>query len=470
MKKRLLTVLLCAVLLIGTVFSVSVNTAAAELFGDVDDNGRVEAVDVTLIQRYLVGTKMLDEAAQKRGTVSGNDEVSIIDATLIQRYLSKLIKSFPAEEAASDTVTIRFTDNKKWGTVNAYLYNYASGEELCAWPGTEMAVSGTDSDGKPIYKMDVNVGKFDRVIFNNGDTKQTTATPVTKANSGYYLNTRTGSKYIAGIYPYEDVGAGKIVTKKLTYPKGYDKTIYIWTPEGYDPADTDKKYSVLYMSDGHNIMDKMHSYAGVEWQCDESILTLMSHGGDGIILVGIDNNDSERTTELTPNIGEMSPENIAAMGDEDIPFEGDVFAGFVVKDLIPYIDSHYNTNDVRGFAGSSCGGQEAFYIGMEYPETFDYIGAFSSAFSYFTDEAWENYLNTKDFSGEVPRLYLYTGANAKDSTESWIRVSAVKMGGWLLDHGYPADKLYNVVDPDGVHHERYWSLYFPELLCWGLDV
>ena len=469
MKKRILSVLLIAALLLSVLSAFAVSAGAESILGDVDENGLVEVIDATLIQRHLAEIIVLDDAAQKRGAVSGGGELSITDATLIQRYLAKIIKSFPAEES-SDIITIHFTDNKKWGTIYAYLYNYTTNEALTEWPGAAMTdTDGFDSDGKPIYKMDVNVGKFDRVIFNNGDTKQTTATPVTKASSGYYLNTRTGSKYIVGIYPYEDVGAGKIVTKKLTYPKGYDKTVYIWTPEGYDPEDTDKKYSVLYMCDGHNIMDKMHSYAGVEWQCDEAISTLMSNGGDGVILVGIDNNDAERTTELTPDIGEMSPENIAAMGDEDIPFEGDVFAGFVVKDLIPYIDSHYNTNDVRGFAGSSCGGQEAFYIGMEYPETFDYIGAFSSAFSYFTDEAWENYLNTKDFSGKVPRLYLYTGTNAKDSTESWIRVSAVKMRGWLLDHGYPADQLIDVIDPDGVHHERYWALYFPDMLCWCLD-
>ena len=468
MTKRILSFVLSAALLLGVLSGFAVSSGAT-VWGDVDNNGEVEIIDATLIQRHLAEMKTLDEAAQQRGCVSGSSELSIVDVTLIQRWLAQAINRFPAQGDPSDDVTIHFTDNKKWGTVNAYFYNYATGEALEEWPGVLLTDPVTDDKGYPEYEMTVNVGKYDRVIFNSG-AKQTTATPVTKASTGYTINTRTGNRYIAGIYPYEDNGAGTLETITLTYPEGYDKTVYIWLPEGYDPDDTDKQYSTLYMSDGHNLFNKLYSFAGTEWQCDESVLSLMQNGGDGVILVGIDNSDDKRITELTPDIGALDPEMVAAV-DEEIPFfRGDVFAGFVVNTVIPYVESHYHVNDVRGFAGSSCGGQMAFYIGLEYPETFDYIGAFSSAVAYFSEEAWDAYLNTKDFSGDVPRMYLYTGKNQKDETESWIWPSAVLMEGWLLDHGYPADKLVNIVDPDGLHHERYWALYFPELLCRGLDL
>lgn len=461
MKKRFLSMILMIALLLSVI--VSADASAAN--GDVDNDGDVESIDVTLIQRHLASVLTLDEAAQQRGCVSGGSALSIVDATLIQRYLAKAIDRFPAQ----DMVTFHFTDNKKWKTIHAYLYNYATGEALAEWPGVELTDPVVNDSGYNEYSLTVNVGKYDRVIFNSG-SKQTTATPITKASTGYNINTRSGTKYIAGVFPYENNGTGTLETITLPYPSGYDKTVYIWLPEGYDPQDTDKQYSTLYMSDGHNLFDKLYSFAGTEWQCDESVLSLMSNGGDGVIIVGIDNSDDKRVTELTPDIEGLNPEMVAAI-DEEIPFfQGDVFAGFVVNDLIPYVESHYNVNDVRGFAGSSCGGQMAFYIGLEYPETFDYIGAFSSAVAYFTEEAWDAYLSTKDFSGDVPRMYLYTGTNEKDSTEAWIWPSAVLMEGWLLDHGYPADKLVNVVDPDGLHHERYWALYFPELLCWGLDL
>ena len=440
------------------------------LIGDADGDGEVTILDATAIQRDLANlpNASFDEAAADTDSDGG---ITILDATMIQRYLVNLIDHFPDGGELSSVVTVRFTDKNNWGAVNAYLYNYATGEAFSEWPGAGMTAVGTDSKGYPILSVAADLSKYNRVIFNNG-TLQTSPAPITEAGCEFTLAGKNGKRYVAGLHPYaESKGSLRIVM--MDYPDGYQKKIYIWTPEGYDPEDTDTKYSALYMTDGHNVLDRMYSYAGVEWQADETVTSLMQNGGEGVIIVGVDGSNSERTTELTPNLSELNPFMVEALeeqGIEMVEFRADVFADFVVNDLIPYIESHFNVNDVRGFAGSSCGGQAAFYIGMEYPQTFRYIGAFSSAFSYFTDEAWDEYLSTKDFSGDVPRLYLYTGTNDTDSTETWIWPTAVKMAGWLLDHGYPADKLFNVVNEYGMHHERYWSLYFPEMLCWGLDL
>lgn len=440
------------------------------ILGDVDGDGEVTILDATAIQRYLVN---LPNASFNKAAADtdGDSEITILDATAIQRFLVNLIDHFPAGGEPSSEVTVRFTDKNSWGAVNAYLYDYATGEALAEWPGVEMTAAGTDGKGYPILSVRADLTKYNRVIFNNG-TLQTSPTPITKAGCEFTQAGKNGKRYVAGLHPYAQ-SKGKIRTVMMDYPDGYQKKIYIWTPEGYDPEDTGTKYSTLYMTDGHNVMDRMYSYAGVEWQTDETVTALMQSGCEGVIIVGIDGSNPERTTELTPDLSELDPrmlEALEAQGIEMIEFRADVFADFVVNDLIPYIESNYNVNDVRGFAGSSCGGQAAFYIGMEYPQTFRYIGAFSSAFSYFTEEAWDEYLGTKDFSGDVPRLYLYTGTNDTDSTETWIWPTAVKMAGWLLDHGYPADKLFNVVNEYGMHHERYWALYFPEMLCWGLGM
>ena len=472
MNKRIISLLLTAAMLLSLAVCTTAVDAAAALYGDTDGDGSVTIMDATKIQRHLAELETLDADAIRRSKVLGDSELTIMDATAIQRKLAELIDRFPVEEKLPSEVTIRFTDKNNWGAVNAYLYNYRTGEALSEWPGTAMTASGTDSSGKPVLSITVDVEKYDRVVFNNG-TLKTSPVPVTKVSSEYTLVGKNGKLYVAGLYPYEENSKGKIETVMMDYPDGYQKKIYIWTPEGYDPADQSKKYSTLYMSDGHNVLDRLYSFAGVEWQCDETVSALMENGGDGVIIVGIDHSNPERTTELTPNLSELDPEMVKAVEEQgmEMPeFRCDVFADFVVSDLIPYVESHYNVNDVRGFAGSSCGGQAAFYIGLEYPQTFSYIGAFSSAVSYFTDQAWDEYLSTKDFSGEVPRMYLYTGANDNDDTERWIWPGAVKMEGRLLEHGYPADKIFNVVNEPGMHHEKYWALYFPEMLCWGLDV
>lgn len=59
------------------------------------------------------------------------------------------------------------------------------------------------------------------------------------------------------------------------------------------------------------------------------------------------------------------------------PFENDL-----LKDIIPYIDSHYSVYTEpghRALAGLSMGGGQTLNIGLVHPETFSWVGGFSSA-------------------------------------------------------------------------------------------
>ena len=59
------------------------------------------------------------------------------------------------------------------------------------------------------------------------------------------------------------------------------------------------------------------------------------------------------------------------------PFENDL-----LKDIIPYIDSHYSVytdREHRALAGLSMGGGQTLNIGLVHPETFAWVGGFSSA-------------------------------------------------------------------------------------------
>lgn len=70
------------------------------VYGDADGDEIVTIMDVTVIQRWLLGTWELDEDAVFRAAVSGEDELTIVDATIIQRYLLGIIEIFPAESGA----------------------------------------------------------------------------------------------------------------------------------------------------------------------------------------------------------------------------------------------------------------------------------------------------------------------------------------------------------------------------------
>ena len=59
------------------------------------------------------------------------------------------------------------------------------------------------------------------------------------------------------------------------------------------------------------------------------------------------------------------------------PFENDL-----LKDIIPLVESQYSVytdRDHRALAGLSMGGGQALNIGLVHPETFAWVGGFSSA-------------------------------------------------------------------------------------------
>ncbi len=466
-------VILCMSMLIISAFAGTIT------IGDADLNGKVEVLDATLVQRYIAGLCDLNDDQLKNGDVDGKDRVNIIDATLIQQYIAQIIDKFPAQEETvnptqnetinkvSENITIHFSNNRKWATVYAYIYDSATGTPAVQWPGEKMTNATQNAYGETVYALDVDCSKYDRIIFSNG-TAQTTDTPLTVANSGYFIQTTSGSKFVVGTYPYGQDLTGKIEYVDLEYSKGYNKRITIWTPVGYDKNDKSKKYSVLYMTDGQNIFGDKSTLSGYEWEVDETILSYMQNGGDGIIVVGVDNSNNKRDNELTPDIGELAPGMNAYGGFEN--GSGDVYSDFVVEKVIPYVEANYNTNSIRGITGSSSGGIESFYIGMENMDKFDYIGALSPAFLLYEKATWKNYLSKFDFSdpSKLPRIYFFNGNSPSDQLEQQLYPNAVAMQGWLEELGYDSSLMTTVVDNDATHSELFWAVYFPEALSFGL--
>lgn len=78
---------------------------------------------------------------------------------------------------------------------------------------------------------------------------------------------------------------------------------------------------------------------------------------------------SDGLTRVMPRPGRRSARNT--------PFENDL-----LKDIIPFVESHYSVQsgaEHRALAGLSMGGGQALTIGLTHPDTFAYVGGFSSA-------------------------------------------------------------------------------------------
>ena len=303
-----------------------------------------------------------------------------------------------------------------------------------------------------VYSCRADTSLYDRVIIT-ADNNVTEELAFNDYVTGWDL---TPGRF----YPYTVPaleGSPKYTRKTCDYEKR-TKDILIWTPDDYD-ASSEDKYSVIYMTDGQNVFDRSSTSTG-SWGAAESALAMAENGGEKCIIVGIENADSWRDNELTPDIGEVLSEDY-----ED--GHGEYFADFVVDTVMPYINENYNVYTDREHthvSGSSSGGIESFYIAMAHPDKFASVGALSPAFLLFSDDTWVDWLSQQDYSENAPFIYLYCGNSSADSLEQALYTGTVSMPDNLKKIGYPEDKIVTKLYDDGVHNEMYWRAIFPDYL------
>lgn len=226
------------------------------------------------------------------------------------------------------------------------------------------------------------------------------------------------------------------------------RQVRLYLPPGY--ASSNKRYPVLYMHDGQNLFDEATAYAG-EWKVDETLDALAREGKLELIVVGIDNGQDKRMTELNawPN-----PQFGAA--------EGRAYTDFIVTVLKPLIDSKYRTLPGRAHTaimGSSMGGLASHYAIAQYPQVFSKAGVFSPA--YWTAQP------AFDFMAQHPvpkdaRLFMLMGEKeGGDMVPDVERMAAV-----VKKSGHPAANTVLKIVPGAEHNEAFWSGELREALLW----
>ncbi|WP_191191399.1 alpha/beta hydrolase [Mucilaginibacter pankratovii] len=164
---------------------------------------------------------------------------------------------------------------------------------------------------------------------------------------------------------------GKVVTMHSDILKE-DRRILIYTPK--DSANSEKKYPVIYVLDADNHFAQMVEYSKYLSRQDVSVIP-------PLIVVGITNTDRNR--DLTP-----SHSNIDYSGKSDTtansPYKhsggNELFLQFIQKELMPYVNSNYNTQPYRIFAGHSFGALTTINCLFNYPDMFDAYIAVSPSF------------------------------------------------------------------------------------------
>ena len=112
---------------------------------------------------------------------------------------------------AEVTKTIYFTNNKGWtDTICIYMWNKTDGVNSYGWPGIVMEYDSTNDYGQAVYKVTVNLSKYDHIIFSHGtfygDYYETSSQTIdlklsNYTNNGFYVTEKNSEgKYNIGTW------------------------------------------------------------------------------------------------------------------------------------------------------------------------------------------------------------------------------------------------------------------------------
>lgn len=232
---------------------------------------------------------------------------------------------------------------------------------------------------------------------------------------------------------------GRVVFHKNFEAKGLKpRDIFVWLPPDYD-AQKDKRYPVLYMNDGQNLIDPRTSTNFIDWQIDETTDSLIRKGEvRPFIIVGI-NNTADRSPEYNNT------------------FLGKLYERLVVEKIKPFVDEHYRTlPDAANTAigGSSMGGLISMIFAWDYPNVFSKAACFSPAFKFqFFDYAQ---VVEKDQSPKR-NITIYID-NGGVGLETELQPGVDEMIKVLEQKGYTEGKdLFFYFDKTAEHNEAAWA-------------
>jgi enterochelin esterase family protein len=147
-----------------------------------------------------------------------------------------------------------------------------------------------------------------------------------------------------------------------------NRRMYIYTPPGYDNSKSE--YPVFYLLHGGGGDEDAWTTLGRTCQIMDN---LISQGKAKPMIVVMPNGNPGQAAAFTD-----TPVTPAVAGTYDMG--RGLFEESMVKDIIPYIESHYRViadRDHRALAGLSMGGMQTLTLTGNYPMMFGYIGVMS---------------------------------------------------------------------------------------------
>jgi len=266
-----------------------------------------------------------------------------------------------------------------------------------------------------------------------------------------------------------DIRYGKIYFAEVELPILYSKkrAIRVYLPENFDK---NKKYPVLFMSDGQNIVDKYTSAYGA-WDIDVHQHELIKQGYKSFIVVGIDcpTNPVHRALEYSFPFIEIDTKETGEYNEFNLEFESHLLYRYIAKELLPLIKKYFPISDKReeiAVGGSSMGGVFSFSLITSYPEIFGCALVFSPGFFLYNKDKVNEYLMHVMPNLDKNKIFFYSG-NVGFEKKFLDRTKI--MYNHFKNSGYDENNLKLVLDLSAEHNEASWSKHFEEAARFWLE-
>lgn len=251
----------------------------------------------------------------------------------------------------------------------------------------------------------------------------------------------------------------------LAYRNDKRKKISVFLPKSYDGV---TPHDILYFFDAQNLFGAAGNYTDCgdpygSWQLD----TALSFTEKNVIVVGIDNADEYRESELFMSPGSFGKlTSLATAIPEEEYREGylDRLSDFMINTLHPFIKGKYCVKEENiGIGGASMGGIAAFYCGLREMGFYKYILSYSPAFALYEINAFDGWFKKSDFYNNndlLPKIHIYCGEG--DPLERLLVGAARGMKEIMVKNAYPPEKIYETFDAEKPHNEESWRLILPQ--------
>ena len=261
--------------------------------------------------------------------------------------------------------------------IGGVKYDLVKGEDG-AWIGE----SAPQDEGFHYYQLNIDGANVPdpSSLYYYGASRWGSGIDVPAADQDFYAVKNVPQGQMREIYYWSEVNKAM-------------RHIFVYTPAEYD-LNANKRYPVLYLQHGGG----ENEYGWPQQGHTAQIMDNLIAEGKALPMIIVMENGSWTMPRPAmgqggpqgqrPAMGQRPPQGQRPQGQGQRPRGGfglpsgwaDGFANTLIKDCIPYIDSHFRTiadNKHRAMAGLSMGGMQTKSITVAHPEVFSSLGIFS---------------------------------------------------------------------------------------------